>query len=118
MSKSEKQKRREKVVAQIALAASVLCESHKDRAKQDESLERIRTMCTELLDAGRLNDEKRKRFCWAFSNAAEAADGVVEFEGNSLHVDGWFDLQKLNERMVIIDPKPELKQIGGDNADQ
>lgn len=119
--KVRRQRHRNALLAGIDAAWQTACESHTKNENDgvDAALERIRGYIGQLLRP-KPNKHRRKRFIEAFKACMNDVDAVIGMEPNGdMHIDGFFDPDKLYRHFEIVDVKPELKVInGGENGEE
>lgn len=115
--------RQARLVAQLALQAQLLCESH-DRRKQgfgtlgNENralLGRMFRYLAELLRI-KLDDSSRAALAAVFDQCKWREEQVTEisWSGNMIHLNGEFDMRELAKRLVWIGVAEHEKTVGED----
>jgi hypothetical protein len=96
--------RRRMLFEQLRLQADILCDSHREEARQTIVLNRMLNIILDIVGPRKINDVSRQALADHFYDCAHRREGSVQLGGegerNALHLDGAFRIDELARRIV------------------
>lgn len=102
----------------LHLQAEMLCESHRDEELEAQIpliLDRMLSALLELKKAYKLDDKARDSLVTILIHCQSQEFPYVKYDGNQLHINGYFDMAALAERMVWQGIEDQLRLVGAED---